>query len=104
MTTTQRRDPLDALIGDSHAMDHVRSLIRKLARSPVPVLIQGPTGSGKELVAAALHALSRRPCNFVAFNVTAVSDGMFEDQLFGHRRGAFTGASPMRQKAGKVEP
>jgi DNA-binding NtrC family response regulator len=56
------------------------------------VLIEGPTGSGKELVAQALHTFSRRRGAFVAFNVCAIAESMFEDALFGHVRGAFTGA------------
>jgi DNA-binding NtrC family response regulator len=58
----------------------------------LPVLIQGPTGAGKEVVATALHALSRRTGSHVAFNVCAIGDTVFEDALFGHVRGAFTGA------------
>jgi two-component system NtrC family response regulator len=80
------------LIGDSAAMRRVRALIRKIAPSSIPVLIEGPTGSGKELVARALHTASGRSGAFVAFNVCAVADSMFEDALFGHVRGAFTGA------------
>lgn len=57
------------------------------------VLIEGPTGSGKEVVARALHSASGRSGAFVAFNACAISDSMFEDALFGHVRGAFTGAS-----------
>lgn len=80
------------LIGDSLPMRRVRELIRKIGPSPIPVLIEGPTGSGKELVARALHIASRRSGAFAAFNVCAVADSMFEDALFGHVRGAFTGA------------
>jgi DNA-binding NtrC family response regulator len=57
------------------------------------VLIEGPTGSGKELVAQALHAISGRQGRLVSFNVAAIGDSMFEDALFGHVRGAFTGAA-----------
>ncbi len=71
----------------------MRATITIAARSSASVLIQGPTGCGKELVAAALHAESGRRGKFVAFNVCAISDTMFEDTLFGHVRGAFTGAS-----------
>src|SRR5688572_4167741 len=80
------------LLGDSRAIQRLRSLIARLATSNAPVLIQGPTGSGKELVAEALHLCSGRPGPFVPFNVCAISDGTFESQLFGHVRGAFTGA------------
>jgi DNA-binding NtrC family response regulator len=81
------------LIGDSVAMRGVRALIRRVAPASLPVLIQGPTGSGKELVARALHLASGRQGGFVALNVCAIADSMFEDTLFGHVRGAFTGAS-----------
>lgn len=67
-------------------------MIAVAAPSHLPVLIQGPTGAGKELVAAALHRKSGRVGRFVAFNVCAIGDSMFEDALFGHVRGAFTGA------------
>lgn len=82
----------DGIIGDSPAVLGLRALIAVAAPSHLPVLIQGPTGAGKELVAAALHALSKRTGRFVAFNVCAIGDSMFEDALFGHVRGAFTGA------------
>jgi serine/threonine-protein kinase PknK len=80
------------LVGESSAMVHLRALIDSAAKTRLPVLIEGPTGSGKELVAAALHARSGRTGRLVAFNVCAVSEAMFEDALFGHVRGAFTGA------------
>ena len=64
----------------------------KIAPLSLPVLLQGPTGSGKELVARALHAGSGRSGRFVAFNVCAIAETMFEDALFGHVRGAFSGA------------
>ena len=73
-------------------MRGLRALIAVAAPSHLPVLIQGPTGAGKELVAAALHSASGRAGRFVAFNVCAIGDSMFEDALFGHVRGAFTGA------------
>jgi DNA-binding NtrC family response regulator len=80
------------LLGESIPMQRLRSLIARLAASEAPVLIEGPTGSGKELVAEALHACSARSGAFVPFNVTALADGTFESSLFGHVRGAFTGA------------
>jgi DNA-binding NtrC family response regulator len=81
------------LIGESPAMHDLRSAIRRVGPSSAPTLIIGPRGSGKELVAQALHAASRRPGPFVAFNACAIADTMFEDALFGHVRGAFTGAT-----------
>lgn len=80
------------LIGDSAPMRQLRALIARIAPSKVPVLIEGDTGTGKELVAASIHRQSRRDGAFVAFNVCALSDSMFEDALFGHAKGAFTGA------------
>jgi DNA-binding NtrC family response regulator len=82
----------ESLVGDSDAIRAVRALIAKVARSDIAVLVQGPTGSGKELVAQAIHDLSGRAGEIVAFNVCAISDSMFEDALFGHVRGAYTGA------------
>jgi two-component system response regulator AtoC len=82
----------ELLIGESEAMQRLRATILRIAPTSVPVLIEGPTGSGKELVAQALHAASGRRGQFVPFNVCAIADTMFEDALFGHVRGAFTGA------------
>lgn len=83
----------DEMIGDSPVMRSLRSLIARVAPLDLPVLIQGPTGAGKELVARALHAQSGRPGRFVPINVCAIPDTMFESALFGHVRGAFTGAT-----------
>jgi DNA-binding NtrC family response regulator len=80
------------IVGNSDAIHRVRTMVDSVAPTNLPVLIQGPTGAGKELVAAALHAGSGRQGAFVPFNVCAVGDAMFEDALFGHVRGAFTGA------------
>ena len=82
-----------ALIGESPAMQRLRALVAAAAPTRLSILIEGPTGSGKELVAAALHEGSGRKGAFVAFNVAAIGESMFEDALFGHVRGAFTGAS-----------
>jgi DNA-binding NtrC family response regulator len=81
------------IIGESAAIRRVRALIERVAPTGIPVLIQGPTGSGKELVAQALHLASGRSGPLVAFNVCAIAESMFEDTLFGHVRGAFTGAT-----------
>ncbi len=80
------------LIGDSAPMHALRDCILRVGRTSLPVLIQGETGVGKELVAQALHIASGRGGPFVAFNVCAIGETMFEDALFGHVRGAFTGA------------
>lgn len=81
-----------ALVGCSPAIQHLRELVARLAPLSLPVLIEGPTGVGKELVARGLHSLSGRNGSHVALNVCAVPDTMFEATLFGHVRGAFTGA------------
>lgn len=82
-----------SLIGNSQAMQQVRETIRRIGRRKSPVLIQGPTGSGKELVARAIHRASGRSGRFVAINVAALTDSLFEAELFGHIRGAFSGAA-----------
>jgi transcriptional regulator with GAF, ATPase, and Fis domain len=88
----------DLLIGDSLIMRRLRALVARVAASTLPALIEGETGSGKELVARALHEWSGRSGRLVALNVCAVSDSMFEASMFGHVRGAFTGA--LRDSAG----
>lgn len=80
------------LIGESAAMRQLRARIARVAPSQLPVLIQGPTGSGKELVARALHVASGRTGQFVALNVAAIGDSLFESRIFGHMKGAFSGA------------
>jgi DNA-binding NtrC family response regulator len=90
------------LIGSSQAMREVYALLEKIKDSEVPVLIQGESGTGKELVAAALHFASpRRDKAFVVQNCSAFSDNLLESELFGHVRGAFTGA--VRDKMGLFE-
>lgn len=86
-------DPIASLIvGDTSEMRQLRALIARVASTEIPVIVQGPTGAGKELVARALHVASGRRGKLVAFNVCAVAETMFEDALFGHVKGAFTGA------------
>jgi DNA-binding NtrC family response regulator len=80
------------LLGDSPQMQQLRHHIARVAASRIPVLIEGPTGSGKELVAQAVHANSGRVGSLVAVNVCAIADTMFEDSMFGHMRGSFSGA------------
>lgn len=84
--------PLPGMLGDHPRMREVYRLVRRVAPTDMPVLILGETGTGKELVARALHALSGRRGPFVAFNVGAISETLMEDALFGHVRGAFSGA------------
>ncbi|MGD0229743.1 MAG: sigma 54-interacting transcriptional regulator [Syntrophorhabdales bacterium] len=89
-----RVDTRDSFIGESRAIGEVRTLISTVAASNTPVLILGETGTGKELVARAIHRLSARSANpFVVINSSALQEGMVESELFGHRKGAFTSAS-----------
>jgi len=84
--------PIEALVGISVEMRAVRVAIKRLAKSDDIVLILGETGTGKELVARALHDVARREGAYVAVNCAAVQSALFEGQLFGHEAGAFTGA------------
>jgi two-component system nitrogen regulation response regulator GlnG len=86
------------LVGASAAMERLRADVRRVADLDVPVLIRGESGSGKELVARAIHGASRRHAGpLVAVNVAAVPPSMAAAELFGHVRGAFTGAADDRQ-------
>ncbi|MCW8132925.1 MAG: sigma-54-dependent Fis family transcriptional regulator [Planctomycetota bacterium] len=89
----QRREGLDRLEGSSPAMKQVRDTIRKLSDTAGCVLIRGESGTGKELAARALHYLSKRRNHpFLAINCAAVPENLVEAELFGHKKGAFTGA------------
>ena len=89
---------LEGLIGDSPAMLKIKDVIRRAAVAPGTVLITGETGTGKELAARAIHAQSARSSRtFVALNCAAVAESLLETELFGHARGAFTGAAGARQ-------
>jgi transcriptional regulator with GAF, ATPase, and Fis domain len=91
-----------SLVGRSAAMQRIYAVVAKVARSDATVLITGETGTGKELIARAVHfngARAKRP--FVAINCAALTESLLETELFGHERGAFTGA--MTQKKGKLE-
>ena len=81
------------IIGNSGAMERLRAYLPKLAASEANVLITGETGTGKERIAEAIHMLStRRHAPMVRINCAAIPDGLLESELFGHERGAFTGA------------
>ena len=93
---------LPELIGDSDRMLEVSRRIRLVAKRKTTVLIQGPTGTGKEVVARALHRLSSRSDRpFVALNCAAIPEALLEAELFGHARGAFTGA--VQRRTGRIE-
>ena len=89
------------VIGQSPGMQGVRRLIAALAPTDVDILINGETGSGKEVVARAIHAASGRRGPFVAINCAALPESVFESELFGHEAGAFTGAG--KRRIGKIE-
>jgi two-component system response regulator HydG len=98
----EQRRGVEALIGDSPAMQSVKQLIRQIAPTDVPVLIQGESGTGKEIVADALHNLSERHDKpLVKISCAAIPETLLESELLGHERGAFTGAAAT--KPGKLE-
>lgn len=85
------------MIGRSAAMQEICRIVERVGPTPVSVLIEGETGTGKELVAHAIHRASRRPGSFVAINCVAIAPELFESELFGHTKGAFTGAHQSRE-------
>ncbi len=88
----------DAIVGNSPAMEDLRALLRRVAPSASTVLITGPSGTGKELVARTLHRLGPRHAGpFVAIHCGAIPENLLEDELFGHVKGAFTDAGKDRQ-------
>ncbi len=97
------RSQRGALIGNSEAMQRVRAMIEKVAETDATVLVRGESGTGKELVARELHErnMVRRNGAFVAVNCAALPSELIESELFGHEKGAFTGAAARRQ--GKFE-
>jgi DNA-binding NtrC family response regulator len=97
----QARVDVDAsLVGTSPAMRQLMDALGRVAKIPSPVLILGESGSGKELVARELHQRGANPTGpFVAVNAAALPENLVEDELFGHERGAFTGASAVRKGA-----
>ena len=98
----QRNFGFDNLIGSGRAMERVFETIQKVAETDLSVLIQGESGTGKELVAQALHTTSQRSARpFIAVNCAAINRELVESELFGHEKGAFTGAD--RQRIGRFE-
>jgi formate hydrogenlyase transcriptional activator len=92
----------EGIVGQSSALRHVLSLVETVAPSDSTVLLLGETGTGKELIARAIHERSRRKeRTFVKLNCAAIPTGLLESELFGHERGAFTGA--IAQKIGRLE-
>jgi DNA-binding NtrC family response regulator len=98
----ERRFRVDEIVGQSSVMQSIFKQIQKVAASDASVLIMGESGTGKELVARAIHRNSKRASHpFVAVNCGALAEGVLESELFGHERGAFTGAT--KQRKGRFE-
>jgi len=94
--------PGPRILGDSPPMQDLRKWLNQVVQTPTDILLQGETGTGKELVARYLHEQSdRQPYNFVAINCGAVPENLIESELFGHETGAFTGAD--KRRIGKFE-
>lgn len=101
-TRLKPADGLDAMLGNSPSMQRIFNRIRQVAPTNATVLIEGETGTGKELVARAIHSLSARSAaKFVAVNCAALSPQLMESELFGHEKGAFTGA--LQRRKGRFE-
>ncbi|MEJ2592344.1 MAG: sigma-54 dependent transcriptional regulator, partial [Candidatus Thiodiazotropha sp.] len=98
VTADKKRDEPVPLLGNSASMERVRQLIGKLARSQAPVYISGESGTGKELAARLIHQQGPRADHpFVAVNCGAIPQELMESELFGHRKGSFTGAVSDKQ-------
>jgi len=97
----ERRHRYEHLVGDSAAMRQMLDVLDRVVDSPLSVLVQGESGTGKELVARAVHQQSGRSGTFVAINCGALPENLLESELFGHVRGAFTGAD--RDRVGLME-
>ena len=94
-------EALDRIIGTNTAVKNLKNMIRQVAGTDASVLIEGDSGTGKELVADAVYALSKRSGLYLKVNTAAIPRELLESELFGHERGAFTGA--VQQKQGKFE-
>jgi len=98
----RRREGLEGMVGDTPPMRRVFAMVKQAGPTEATVLVLGESGTGKELVAQALHQLSsRQKGRFVAVNCAALTESLIESELFGHAKGAFTGAE--RAKSGKFE-
>lgn len=89
------------IVGASPGILHAKSLVVRIARTDSPVLVSGPTGAGKELFVEAIHVESGRPGPRIAVNCAAIPEGLFETELEGHKKGAFSGA--YRDRSGLME-
>ncbi len=98
----EKATAFSGMVGQSSAMREVFKTITLIARSKANVLITGESGTGKELIARSIHSLSERKDNpFVAINCSAIPENLFENEIFGHEKGSFTGA--YQREAGKIE-
>ncbi|MGH7931594.1 MAG: sigma-54-dependent transcriptional regulator [Candidatus Binataceae bacterium] len=101
-TQMEGKLPVEGIVGQDPTILEVIKIVRKVAPSSSTVLIQGESGTGKEVIARAIHKLSPRGSrSFVAINCSAIPDNLIENELFGHERGAFTGAT--ERKIGLIE-
>ncbi len=99
---SQNQSAMSKMIGESEALKSIKSFAQKVANAPTPVLITGQSGSGKELLAKAIHEVGERQSQpFVAINCATLSEQLLESELFGHEKGSFTGATS--SKPGKFE-
>jgi two-component system NtrC family response regulator len=95
------RQKFGEIIGESPRMREIFSIMRKVAATDAPVLIEGDSGTGKEIIARAIHRGANGKGTFVAINCGAIPENLLESELFGHEKGAFTGADA--QKKGRIE-
>ena len=96
-----RHPDMPDLVGRSDAIEHLKVVVRNVAPTGVDILVNGQTGTGKEVMARLIHAASGRKGNFVAINCGALPESVFESEIFGHEAGAFTGAQ--KRRIGKLE-
>ncbi|KRB68011.1 sigma-54-dependent transcriptional regulator [Noviherbaspirillum sp. Root189] len=99
--TSRSRLPAPLMIGESEALNRVRAQVASLGPTAVDILINGETGTGKEVIARQLHVMSERTGPFVAINCGALPESIFESEMFGHEAGAYTGAQ--KRRIGKFE-
>jgi len=102
LQSRQTTNAFEGMVGNSPKMQEIFTLIRKVATTDAPILIMGESGTGKELIAQAIHQQSRRKNNpFIVINCGAIPENLLESELFGHEKGAFTGAHVQRK--GRIE-
>ena len=98
LTSQEAEDPENEILGESDATNQLRKLLRRVAQTNATVLIQGENGTGKELVAHAMHRnSSRKDGPFIKLNCAALPENLVESELFGHEKGSFTGATNKRE-------